>query len=84
MWNVGGTGADAAGAKSSEEGSTVVLVRYSHLGGIGREGDQLKRWRRRNGLHERSRARGRTAGGEKGVREGEERGVERQEGTDVE
>ena len=34
--NVSGAGANAAGAKTSEEGGTVVLVRYSHLGEIGR------------------------------------------------
>lgn len=29
--DVGGSGADAACAKASEEGSTVVLMRYGHL-----------------------------------------------------
>ena len=32
--HVGGIGADTAGAKTSEEGSTVVLLRYGHRRGI--------------------------------------------------
>jgi hypothetical protein len=35
--DVVGTGANTASAKASEEGSTVVLMRNSHLGWIGRE-----------------------------------------------
>lgn len=41
--NVGGGGTNAAGAKTSEEGSTVVLLRYGHLEGIGRESEGLSR-----------------------------------------
>lgn len=35
--HVGGSGADTAGAETSKEGSTVVLLRDGHLEGIGRE-----------------------------------------------
>lgn len=67
--NVGRTRTDTAGAKSSEEGSTVVLVRYSHMGGIGRESDLLKGCRREKRLHGMSRARVKATGeGRMGVR----------------
>lgn len=62
--HVGGSGTDAAGAKTSEEGSTVVLLRYGHREGIEREcgrlGGLLKGWRRRKKFHGWWRARGRT------------------------
>ena len=81
--NVGGIGANTACAKSSEERSTVVLVRYGHLGGIGRESDLLESDRKRERLHERSRARGGTTGWMEGVRK-QKRTVETVQGTDVE
>ena len=39
--HVGGSGTDTAGAKTSEERSTVVLLRYGHRKGIGRECGRL-------------------------------------------
>ena len=36
--HIGGSGADAAGAKTREEGSAVVLVGDGHLEGIGERG----------------------------------------------
>lgn len=39
--NVGGSGANTAGAKASEEGGAVVLLRYGHLGWIGVESEVL-------------------------------------------
>lgn len=85
--HVGGSGANTAGAKASEEGSTVVLLRYGHRKGIGRErgrlGGLFKRCKRRKELHEGSRARGRTTWtGKRRVRRQRER--ERSRGaTDV-
>ena len=59
--HVGGSRADTAGAKTSEEGSTVVLVRYGHLKGIGREcgrlGGLFKGCKRQKEFHEGWRAR---------------------------
>jgi hypothetical protein len=39
--HIGGSGADTAGAKTREEGSTVVLLGEGHLEGIGRERGRL-------------------------------------------
>jgi hypothetical protein len=63
VWHVGGSGADTAGAKTSEERSTVVLVRYGHRKRIEREcgrlGGLFKWCRRRKEFHEGWRAGGR-------------------------
>jgi len=62
--HVGGSGTDTTGTKTSEEGSTVVLLRYGHRKGIGREcgrlGGLFKGWRRRKKFHVGWRARGGT------------------------
>ena len=63
--DVGGSGTDTASAKTREEGSTVVLLRYGHRKGIEREcgrlGGLFKGCRKRKEFHEGWRARGGTA-----------------------
>ena len=68
MRNAGRVGANTAGAQASEERRAGVLLRYGHREGIGRKSGLVERYRRLNGLHERSITRGKTTREEEGMR----------------